>query len=103
MGTNATPAGAGRHPVSIERLAQRIQFLVDRGHASQVLLGADTTTASARVAPNPVGPAALLGTTVAGLRERVGQSAMATIMVTNPAAAWQLREQPGQGPGRNAS
>lgn len=79
---------APRHPLSTERLAHIITTLIDRGHLDQLLLGADTTVASARSEPLSFGPAALLASVVPRVTDAVDPDAMSRLLIDNPARAW---------------
>jgi phosphotriesterase-related protein len=77
-----------RHPLGTDRLAHIIRMLIERGHRDQILLGADTTVASARSDPLSFGPAALLSSVVPRVTEAVGPDAVSRLLVENPARAW---------------
>lgn len=77
-----------RHPLRTERLAHIIMTLIDHGHLDQLLLGADTTVASARSDPLSFGPAALLSSVVPRVTGTVDPDAVSRLLVDNPARAW---------------
>lgn len=77
-----------RHPLSTARLARIIMTLIDHGHLDQLLLGADTTAASARSDPLSFGPAALLESVVPRMADSVDPDAMSRLLIDNPARAW---------------
>lgn len=83
-------APSARHPISVDRLARLLSVLMEAGHAPQLLLGADTTTASSRAAPFGNGPSGLLRGTVEPLRVELGDTALDAILIGNPARAWAL-------------
>jgi phosphotriesterase-related protein len=76
------------HPAGTDTLARICAALVDHGHVHQLLLGADTTVASARSDPSAFGPAALLATTLPRLTDVLGRDAASRIVIENPARAW---------------
>lgn len=80
-----------RHPTTHGQLGDLVGLLISEGHGSQLLLGADTTTASSRRGSPPVGPSALLHETVPRLADDLGHAAISEIMCANPARAWTLR------------
>lgn len=80
-----------RHPTTHGQLGDLVGLLISEGHGSQLLLGADTTTASSRRGSPPVGPSALLRVTVPRLADDLGHAAISEIMCANPARAWTLR------------
>ena len=80
-----------RHPSTPGRLAGILALLIGTGHAAQLLLGADTTTAGGEAGSPAAGPAGFLRDTVQRLSIDLGAGAMTTIMSDNPARAWSLR------------
>jgi len=67
-----------------------IELLARRGHAGQLLIGGDTTTAAARSVTSGPGMPGLLNRFGAGLRNRVGADVYHAITVANPARAFTL-------------
>lgn len=85
-------APSPRNPVSIEDLSRTLGRLIDGGHSSQLLLGADTTTrSSSRPVRGAYGPAGLVDQVAPPLIRALGADALAGIMVGNPARAWSVR------------
>jgi phosphotriesterase-related protein len=85
-------APSPRNPVSIEDLSRTLGRLIDGGHSSQLLLGADTTTrSSSRPVRSAYGPAGLVDQVAPHLIRALGADALAGIMVGNPARAWSVR------------
>ncbi|MFF1573723.1 hypothetical protein ACFVWR_13300 [Leifsonia sp. NPDC058292] len=83
-------APSPRNRITTDQLARIAGRLVDQGHSSQLLLGADTTTAGSRTAPRQYGPSGLLTDVMPQLTEALGTDKMTEIMVTNPALAWSV-------------
>ncbi|WP_316318163.1 phosphotriesterase family protein [Clavibacter michiganensis] len=81
-------APSPRHPDPHDRLPRLLAALAADGRMGRVLLGADTTTASARAEPHGCGPAALLTSVVPPLHDRVGGAAMRAVLRDNPGRAW---------------
>jgi len=79
-----------RHPGGTDDLAHILALLIDNGHMSQLLLGADTTTASSRSEPVGFGPAGLLVTQLPRLRDLLGAEAVTQMTIDNPARAWSM-------------
>lgn len=77
-----------RHPLEFDRFERILTTLIDHGHLAQLLLGADTTLATARADPLAPGPSALLQSVAPGLEPALGSDAMSRIIVDNPARAW---------------
>jgi phosphotriesterase-related protein len=75
-------------PVGAGPLATICAALVDRGHLDQLLVGADTTVASARSNRSEFGPAALLTSALPRLTDALDRDAASRIVTENPARAW---------------
>ncbi|MEQ0563373.1 phosphotriesterase [Amycolatopsis sp. NEAU-NG30] len=67
------------------RLPDCLETLVGAGHGGQILLGGDTTTATARHEP---GASYLLTTLAPRLAKRLGEDAVTAMLVANPARAF---------------
>ncbi len=65
-----------------------VELLVDRGHGHQLLIGGDTTTASARSVTGGPGMPGLLSGFASALRDRIGEEAYGAIVIDNPARAF---------------
>jgi phosphotriesterase-related protein len=77
------------------RLFETLTMLTADGHAGQLLLGADTTTASARGNP---GMAFLMGTLRSRLVAELGEAVADQVFRVNPARAFAADwRQPGSG------
>lgn len=80
------------HPMTDEQLAGHLEMLLEEGHITQLLLGADTTSNKARAAVSGRGPAGLISDTAIQLSQKLGEAIMKTILINNPAEAWQQRD-----------
>lgn len=78
-------APSPRHPLELDRFVSIFSTLIDSGHVSQILLGADTTSSSDWPA---FGPASLMRGVVPQLERALGSGAIFQILVDNPARAW---------------
>lgn len=76
------------HPLDVDQLARILAALIDHGHLSQLVLGADTTLATARKRPLSFGPRALLDTVRPRLADALGDGAVSALLIDNPARAW---------------
>lgn len=79
------------HPMAGDQLALHLEMLLEEGHATQLLLGADTTSSTARAAVSGRGPAGLISDTATQLSQKIGEPIMKRILINNPAEAWQQR------------
>jgi len=75
------------------RTPAAIELLAEHGHAGQLLIGADTTTAAARSVTSGPGMPNLLGRFARSVRTAVAEQGWQSISVDNPARAFQLRAQ----------
>ncbi len=73
------------------RTPAAIELLAEHGHAGQLLIGADTTTAAARSVTSGPGMPNLLGRFARSVRTAVAEQGWQSISVDNPARAFKLR------------
>jgi phosphotriesterase-related protein len=78
--------------VTDARLLDLIEHLASAGHQRQLLLGGDTTTASARSVNEGPGMPGLLQRTATRIRRHLGDDLAAAMLIRNPARAWSLTE-----------
>lgn len=76
---------APEHGTTADGLLTQLELLLEGGYGAQVLLGADTTTASRRAAQHD---AAALVALAGAARERLGRRLIDTVLLDNPARAW---------------
>jgi phosphotriesterase-related protein len=73
------------------RTPRCMELLVERGHIGQLLIGGDTTTATARSVVAGPGMPALLTRFGRSLGNRIGTEALHAVLVDNPARAFAIR------------
>ncbi|MFI0737541.1 phosphotriesterase [Streptomyces sp. NPDC021100] len=88
------------HHATDWRLFDQLAALADAGHAGQLLLGGDTTTAAARSVDGGPGMPYLLRVLRPRLTREFGEEFAGRVFTRNPARAFTLRR-PGTGAGRS--
>lgn len=77
-----------RHTQNVDELARILATLIERGHLTQLLLGADTTAALLDADRPLFGPSGLFASVAPRLSELLGADAVRRMLIENPARAW---------------